>query len=151
MTVKDQLKILDNKIRQNQAAYNLYRKNANISALSSGELDKYEYLTSEDLGYRPDPVQKAKFEYSPLGQVFNKGLTTGEKSEGLLKKLKNIEDKTDNHLRAIEDQGNRQLDLIYEVNTGRTKITGFKNKELAELEKEIKDEEKEIRKNRRRK
>ena len=49
MTVKDQLKILDNKIRQNQADYDLYRKNAKISALSSGKLDKYEYLTGEDL------------------------------------------------------------------------------------------------------
>ena len=58
MTVKDQLKILDNKIRQNQADYDLYRKNAKISALPSGKLDKYEYLTGEDLGYRPDPVQK---------------------------------------------------------------------------------------------
>ena len=79
MTVKDQLKILDNKIRQNQAHCDLYRKNAKISALSSGKLDKYEYLTGEDLGYKPHPVQKAKFEYSPLGQVFNKGLTTDEK------------------------------------------------------------------------
>ena len=103
MTVKNQLKILDNKIRQNQANYDLYRKNAKISALSSGKLDKYEYLTCEDLGYRPDPVQKAKFEYSPLGQVFNKGLTTDEKSEGLLKRLENIEDKTDNQLITIEN------------------------------------------------
>ena len=53
MTVKDQLKILDNKIRQNQVDYDLHRKNAKISALSSGKLDKYEYLTGEDLGYRP--------------------------------------------------------------------------------------------------
>ena len=97
MTVKDQLKILDNKIRQNKADCDLYRKNAKISALSSGKLDKYE-----DLGYRPDPVQKANFEYSRLDQVFNKRLTTDEKSEGLLKRLKNIEDKTDNQLRAIE-------------------------------------------------
>ena len=67
-------KILDNKIRQNKADYDFYRQNAFVSALSSGELDKYEYLTNEDLGYRPDPVQKAGFEYSPLGQVFNKGL-----------------------------------------------------------------------------
>ena len=44
MTVKNQLKILDNKIRQNQADYDLYRKNAKISALSSCKLDKYEYL-----------------------------------------------------------------------------------------------------------
>ena len=52
--------------------YDLYRKNAKISALSSGKLDKYEYLTGEDLWYRPDPVQKSKSEYSPLGQAFNK-------------------------------------------------------------------------------
>ena len=103
MTVKDQLKILDNKIRQNQADYDLYRKNAKISALSSGKFDKCEYLTGEDLGYRPNLVQKAKFEYSPLDQVFNKGLTTDEKSEGLLKRLKNIENKADNQLRAIEN------------------------------------------------
>ena len=70
MTDKDQLKVLDNKIRQNQADYELYRKNTKISALSSGKLDKYEYLTGEDLGYRPDLIQK---QYSPLGQVFNKG------------------------------------------------------------------------------
>ena len=101
MTVKDQLKIRDHKIRQNQADYDLYRKNVKIPALSSSNLNKFEYLTVEDLGYRPDPVQKAKFEYSPLGQVFNKGLTD-EKSD-LLKRLKNIEDKTDNQLIAIEN------------------------------------------------
>ena len=76
MTVKDQLKILVNKIRQNKADYDLHRKNAKISALLPGKLDKYECLTGKVLGYRPNPVQKAKFEYSPLGQVFNKGLTT---------------------------------------------------------------------------
>ena len=74
MTINKQIKILDDKIRSNQAKYNLDRQNAKISALSRGELDKYEYLTDEDLGYKPDVVQKAKFEYSPLGQVFNKGL-----------------------------------------------------------------------------
>ena len=88
MTVKDQLKILDNKMKLNQADYDLYRKNAKISALSSGKLNKYEYLTGEDLGYIPDPAQKAKFECSSLGQVFNKGLITDEKAEGLLKKTK---------------------------------------------------------------
>ena len=107
MTIKDQLKILDNKIRQNQIDYDLYRKNAKISASPSGKLDKYEYLTGEDLRYKPDPVQKAKFEYSPLGQVFNKGLDSCEKSEGLLKRLKKIENKTDNQLDLIRDQGDR--------------------------------------------
>ena len=74
MTINEQIKILDNKIGSNQAQYDLHRQNAKISTLSSGELDKYEYVTGEGLGYKPDVVQKAKFEYSPLGQVFNKGL-----------------------------------------------------------------------------
>ena len=74
MTINEQIKILDNNIRSNQAQYDLDRQNAKISALSSGELDKYEYLPGEDLGYKPDVVQKTKFEYSPLGQVFDKGL-----------------------------------------------------------------------------
>ena len=88
MPINEQIKILDNKIRSNQAEYDLDRQNAKISALSSGELDKYEYLTGEDLGYKPDMVQKTKFEYSTLGQVFNKGLEKVEKQEGLLKRLK---------------------------------------------------------------
>ena len=88
MSIKEQIKILDNKIRQNRAGFNLNRKNAEISALSSGELNKYEYLTFQDLGFKPDPVQKAKFEYSPLGQVFNKGLTMDEKQQMFVKKVK---------------------------------------------------------------
>ena len=82
----------------------MYRQNAEIFVLSSGDLNKYEYLTNKDLGYKPDPLQKAKFEYSPLGQVFNKGLDSSEKSEGLLKRLKNIEDKTDDQFLAIEEK-----------------------------------------------
>ena len=76
------------KFRPNQAQYDLDRQNAKIFASSSGELDKYEYLNGEDLGYKLDVAEKAKFEYSPLGQVFDKGLRTDEKNEGLLKRLK---------------------------------------------------------------
>ena len=126
MTVKDQLKILDNKIRQNQADYDLYRKNAKISALPSGKIDKYEYLTGEDVGYRPDPVQKAKFEYSPLGQVFNKVLATGERSEGLLKRIKNIEDKTDNQLIEIENNIDNQPGIKDGINNQPLSIEGRK-------------------------
>ena len=72
-------KILDNKIKANEAQYRLYRGAAKIYALSSGELEKYEYLTGEDLGYKPDVIQKAKFEYSPLGKAFNKGLDESER------------------------------------------------------------------------
>ena len=95
MTINEQIKILDNKIRSNKAQYDLGRQNTKISALSSNELCKYQYLTGEDLGYKPDVVQKAKFEYSPLGQVFNKGFEEDEKQIGLLKRIKNIKDKTD--------------------------------------------------------
>ena len=67
MTVKDQLKILDRKIKQNKVDYDLHRQNVEISALTSGDLDKYEYLTGKDLEYKPRLLQKAKFEYFPLG------------------------------------------------------------------------------------
>ena len=49
-----------------------------ISALSSDNLDKYEYLTGEDLGLKPSTVEQAKFEYSPLGKIFNKRLDKDE-------------------------------------------------------------------------
>ena len=61
MTLTEHVKILDNKIRANKAQYDLDREAAKISALSSGELEKYKYLTGEDLGYKPDIIQKAKF------------------------------------------------------------------------------------------
>ena len=90
MTKFDQIKILDNKIKANKAQYMLDRKNAEISAKSSGELDKYEYLTGEDLGYKPDALTQAKFEYSPLGKTLTFGSTKEDQKEGLLKRLANI-------------------------------------------------------------
>ena len=95
MTVTDQIKILDRKIVQNKAQYDLDRKTAKISALSSNNLDKHEYLTGEDLGLKPSTIEQAKFEYSPLGKNFNKGLDKDDQKEGLLKRLKNIEDKNE--------------------------------------------------------
>ena len=62
-TVSDQPKIIDNKIKANQAQYDLKREAAKISALSSKDLlEKYKYLTGEDLGYRPSTLEKTKFE-----------------------------------------------------------------------------------------
>ena len=89
MTVTDQIKILARKAMQNEAQYDLDRKAAKISALSYNNLDKYEYLIGEDLGLNPSTVEKAQFECSPLGKIFNKGLDKDEdKKEGLLKRLK---------------------------------------------------------------
>ena len=62
MTLTEQLMILDDKIKANKAQYDLDREAAKISALSSGELEKYEYLTGEDLEYQTDVIQKVKFE-----------------------------------------------------------------------------------------
>ena len=93
----DQIKILDRKIMQNKAQYDLDRKAAKISALFSNNLEKYEYLTGENLGLKLSTVEQAKFEYSPLGKFFKKGRFSKEedKKEGLLKRLKNIEDKNE--------------------------------------------------------
>ena len=72
--------------------------NAEISAYSSDALPKYEYLA-----YKPDAFEQAKFEYSPLGKVFTDGLDKSDKNEGLLKRLKNIEDKSNNQLLIIKN------------------------------------------------
>ena len=79
--------------------------NAEISAYSSGELPKYDYLTKKDLGYKPDAVEKVKFEYSPTGKVFTDGLAKEDKSKkvGLFKRLKNIED----NLVEVDDNDNK--------------------------------------------
>ena len=61
MIIAEQFKILDDKIRANKDQYDLDRQAAKISALSSGELEKYEYLTGKNLGNKPDVVRKAKF------------------------------------------------------------------------------------------
>ena len=74
MTRKEQIKILDDKIKTNNAQYDLDRINAEISAYSNGDLDKYEFLTKQDLKHKPDALEQVKFAYSPLGKVFNDGL-----------------------------------------------------------------------------
>ena len=63
MTVTDQIKVLNRKIKQNEVQYDLDREAAKISALSSNNLDKYEYLTGEDLDIKPSTIEQAKFEY----------------------------------------------------------------------------------------
>ena len=101
----DQIKILHKKIMQNEAQYDLDRKVAKISALPSNNLNKYEYLTGEDLGLRPNTIEQARFEYSPLGKIFNKGLDKDNKKGGLFKRLKNIE-------REIKNEDEKELEPI---------------------------------------
>ena len=105
MTRNEQVKILNDKIEANKGQYDLDRINAEISAYSSGDLPKYEYLTKKDLGYKPDAVEKVKFEYSPIGKVFTDGLAKEDKSKKieLFKQLKNIED----NLVEVDDNDNK--------------------------------------------
>ena len=83
MTVTDELKILQDKIKANQAKYDLGTEAAKISALSSNDLlEKYEYLTGEDLGHRPSMLEKTKFEYSNLAMSFSKSFEKDQAKSG---------------------------------------------------------------------
>ena len=95
MTHKEQNKILDAKIESNINQYKVDRLNTEISAFSSGDLNKYEFLTRKDLKYKPNALDKAKFEFSPLGKAFSVGLdktAQGYQDEGSIKLLKDIRD-----------------------------------------------------------
>ena len=95
MARKEQNKILDDKIESHVNQYKVDRLNAEISAFSSGDLPKYEYLTKKDLKYKPNALDKARFEFSPLGKTSSTGLdktAQGYQEEGIMKILKDIRD-----------------------------------------------------------
>ena len=69
-------------------------------------------MTGENLDYKPDALEQGRFEYSPLGKSFNKGLDEEGKKEGVFKRQKNIEDKIEEQLIAIEDQKEVQTKII---------------------------------------
>ena len=83
MTINDQIR--DEKLR-----YDINKEAAKISALSSGKIHKYEYLTGEDIlpSNQQQIIEQAKFTYSPLGKAFEKQIKT------------------------IEDQGQKQVDAL---------------------------------------
>ena len=109
MTHKEQVKILDGKIKVNKRQYDLDRINAEISTYSSGDLPKYEYLTKKDLGYKPDAFEQAKFEYSPLGKVFSDGLDKSDKNKRILQRLKDIKD---NLNKNDDDEGGGKVGIF---------------------------------------
>ena len=95
MTRKEQNKILDAKIESNVNQYKVDRLNAEISAFSGGDLNKYEFKKKIDLNYKPNALDKVRFEFSPLGKTFNTGLdktAQGYQEEGITKLLKDIRD-----------------------------------------------------------
>ena len=95
MTREEQNKILDVKIESNVNQYKVDRLNADISAFSSGDLNKYEFLKRIDLNYKTNALDEARFEFSPLGRAFNEGLDKtipNYQEEGVIKLLKEIRD-----------------------------------------------------------
>ena len=103
MALTSEIENLNYKIKTIQAQYNLDRETAKTSALSSCESEKHKYLPGKDLRCKPGVGEKAKFEYSLIGKVSNKGLEKDDKKERLLKSLKNIEGKNKEQLNEIED------------------------------------------------
>ena len=87
MTINDQ-------VRDEKIQYDINREAARISALSSGKIDEYEYLTGEEISpsNQQQIIEQAKFTYSPLGKAFEKQIKTiedqGEKQVEVLKDLK---------------------------------------------------------------
>ena len=93
MTIEDQIK--DEKLQ-----YYINREAAKISTLSSGKIDKYEYLTGEEIlpSNQRQIIEQAKFTYSPLGKAFEKQTKT------------------------IEDQGNKQVEALKILKPKETKL-----------------------------
>ena len=93
-------------------------------------------MTGEDLDLKPSIVEQAKFEYSLLGKIFNKGLSEEDRKEGLLKRLENIKDKNDELLnvfnttnkKAPENKTNNQSKkIIYNSKHSFAKLKNIKD------------------------
>ena len=108
MTIEDQIK--DEKLQ-----YDINREAAKILALSSGKIDKYEYLTGEEIlpSNQQQIIQQAKFTYSPLGKVFEKQIKT------------------------IEDQGKKEVKAIQDKQIVNINKDDYKDKILLSKEREI--------------
>ena len=111
---------------QNDAQYDLDRKAAKVSALSSNNLGKYEYLSFEDLGLKPNAIEQAKFEYSPLGKVFTQRFDKNDQKERLFRRLKNIEGKNKEQLNVLKDQLEKQP-IISKVKNPNFNNVSFRN------------------------
>ena len=147
MTVTDQIKILNRKIKQNESQYDLYIKAAEIYALSCKNLDKYELLTGEDLDLKPSTVPQAKFEYSPLDKIFNKELSEDDKKEGLFKRLENIKGKNKELVKAfnttnkvLKNKTNIQnKNLVYDSKHSFVRFKNIEDLSLNSMYNKLKD------------
>ena len=142
MIKSDQSKILNDKIKVNNAQYDINWLNAEISAYSNGDLDKYQFLTKQDLKYKPDTLEQAKFAYSPLGKVFNDGINKKDKTKnvGILQRLKNIEDNLNSN-DDDNDNGNRKVGIFQIIKDIKDKGIKISNddKAIREIREHIKN------------
>ena len=108
MNKNEKVKTINNKVGQNKAQYNLDRQTAKISALSSGNFSKYEFLTGKDVLSQKDLLEKAaawkRFEYSPLGSVLKKQTSVVQKQYQGLNKLLSLIKTKNQHLKCMINQ-----------------------------------------------
>ena len=97
---------IDDQIKDEKLQYDINREAAKISALSSGKIDKYEYLTGEEIlpSNQQQIIEQAKFTYSPLGKAFEKQAKT-IKDQGE-KQVKAIQDKSTEKIKKYSDYDN---------------------------------------------
>ena len=115
MTINDQ-------IRDEKLQYDIDREAAKISALSSGKIHKYEYLTGEDIlpSNQQQIIEQAKFTYSPLRKAFEK-------------QIKTIEDQGEKQIKAIQDQGQVKTIKKYTYDAEDTSLISKQKKIFNEL------------------
>ena len=119
---------IEGQIKDEKRQYDINREAAKISALSSGKIDKDEYLTGEEIlpSNQQQIIQQAKFTYSPLGKAFEKQIKTiedqGKKQVKAIqdKQLVNNDDYKDRSLlskerKIFKDIYNKKLDKIEEL------------------------------------
>ena len=118
---------IEDKIKDEKLQYDIDREAEKISALSSGKIDKYEYLTDEEIlpSNQQQIIEKAKFTYSPSGKAFEKQTKTIE-DQGE-KQIKVINDSTIKKYipeNTLNDEAKKELDKISEIekNVNREKL-----------------------------
>ena len=111
---------INDQIREEKLQHDINRKTAEISALLSGKIDKYEYLTGKDIlpTNQQQIIEKAKFTYSFLGKAFEKQIETiedqGEKQVEVLKDLKPKEQTKS--IEGVFPKGYESVEIKNEIN-----------------------------------
>ena len=118
MNHRKQNKILDAKIESNVNQNKVDRLNAEMSAFLSGDLNKYEFLKRIDLNYKPNVLEQAKFEFSPLGKTFSTGLDKtipNYQKEGVITLLTDIRNGLSNRINTQPKDTKLSFDDINKI------------------------------------